>query len=141
MATRGFGIEIQQDTALKPLDELLAKSAPVDGVLAQILALEAYDVTFKLHDHDSRDTQNPLSLVMMHPQEDNFRGSRLQNTIKAFRRHKVGSHYNMSLQNFLRLPRHISDYILEDCLEEARLQAKMAQDALNNIPKPDGPQK
>jgi hypothetical protein len=116
---------------LSDLDELLAYANPVDGVMASILMMESYDTTFGLHSHE--DEHEPLSLITMHPKENTLLNGKLQTTIKAFRKHRVGHHMNMSLSEFLNYPRHVTKMILKDCEDAERTEAKRAADIMAGI--------
>lgn len=113
----------------------MAYAEPVDGIMASILALEAYDTTYGLHPHDIEHA--PLSLIEFHPKENHLQNGTLQMTIRAFRKHRVGTHMNMSLIDFLNCPRHVTKMILKDCEqaeEEEGRRAKAVADALNAPP-------
>lgn len=99
--------------------------------MASILTMESYDLTYGLHSHE--DSNDPLSLIGMHPKENYLHNGRLQTTIRAFRTHKVGTHMHMSLQEFLALPRYVTKMILKECEEAERVEAKRASTILDNF--------
>lgn len=113
------------------LDELLTFAEPVDSITAAIVAMEAYDITYGLCDHE--DESNPLSLVTMHPKENFLVNGKLQQTIRAFRMHKVGIHLNMSLSEFLKQPRYVNKMILKECERAERKEAIVASNIMNGI--------
>ena len=117
----------------KILDQMLAHAPPQDGYSATMLALEAYDETYGIYDYSVDDPTMPLALVAMHPKEDCVSNGRLEKTIKAFRRSRVYKHYGLSLNEFLQLPRHIGQFILNDCYDTEREEGKRAGELLEGL--------
>jgi hypothetical protein len=96
--------------------------------------MEAYDLTYGFCDHE--DENAPLSLVTLHPKENIFVHGRLEQTIRAFRSHKVNAHLGMSLPEFLALPRYVGKMILKECAFAERKEATAAATILNGLGTP-----
>lgn len=71
----------------------------------------AYDTAFGIYDHEASE----LSLIALHQKENVVEGCTLHRRLRAFRAMRVGSHYNMSLSEFMELPREWVEFILKDC--------------------------
>ena len=132
MLNRGFGLRVLDDPSIKALDELLYYAKQTDSILAQLLIMEAYETTFHLYNHDHQNPNEPLALVTMHDQENVVKYSRMANTIRSFRRHRVGHHFHMSLSEFLQYPRHVGRMILEDCGEAEKEEYNRTKTMMEN---------
>lgn len=124
MLNRSFGIEQLESNDPNGLDELMAYAEPLDGITTSIVAMEAYDVNYGICSHD--DDFEPLSLVTLHPKENYFKHGKLEQSIHAFRTHKVGIHMNMSFGDFMKQPRHVNKMILKECELAERKEATTA---------------
>ncbi len=105
----------------------------LDGFSSSILTLEAYDETYGIANYEYDDPRSPFPLVAMHPKEDYVSGSRMEKKIRAFRKHKIHKHYALSLTEFMDLPRHIAEFIMEDCLKAEEDDSKKAQTLLDGL--------
>jgi len=123
---------VLDDPNPKSLDELLYYARRTDSILAQLLILEAYETTFRLYNHDRENPNEPLALVRLHDKENVVKYSRMANVIRSFRRHRVGHHFNMSLSEFLKYPRHIGRLILEDCGEAEKEEYQRTKQMMEN---------
>ncbi len=112
---------------------MLMEDAVFDGFSSSILALEAYDETYGIANYEYDDPRSPFPLVAMHPKEDYVSGSRMEKKIRAFRKHKIHKHYALSLTEFMELPRHIAEFIMEDCLKAEEDDSKKAQTLLDGL--------
>jgi hypothetical protein len=93
--------------------------------------MEAYDITYGHCTHEN--DNEPLSLVSLHPTENIFLGGKLEQTIRAFRVHKVGSHMQMSLTEFLALPRYVTKMILRDCENAEKKEGEIAKNIMDGM--------
>lgn len=125
-------MKVLEDPNPKSLDELLYYAKRTDSILAQLLILEAYETTFRLYNHDIINPLEPLALVRLHDKENVVKYSRMANTVRSFRRHRVGHHFNMSLGEFLQYPRHIGRLILEDCGEAEKEEYNRTKQMMEN---------
>lgn len=105
----------------------------LDGYSASIVTLEAYDETYGIADYSYDDPRNPMALIAMHPKEDYLTNGRMERTIKSYAKYRVLKHYGISLLEFLDLPRHISQVIMDDCLEREKSEGKKAEELLNGL--------
>lgn len=131
MLHRAFGYEQLERTEPSDLAELLTYAGPQDGVMASILTMEAYDTTYGLCSHDNDNA--PLSLITLHPKENFLAGGRLQATMRAFRKHRVGTHFQLSFAEFLKYPRHVTRMILKECEAAEREESERARSVLDKV--------
>lgn len=117
----------------KELDKLFGEDVVLDGLSSSILTLEAYDETYGIANYEYDDPRSPFALVAMHPKEDYVTGNRTEKKIRAFRRHKIHKHYALSLTEFMELPRHIAEFIMEDCMKAEEADSKKAQELLDGL--------
>ena len=119
--------------AYAELQKLVDKSHGVglSGWDIQVLLREHYTDTYRIADLD--DKSKPLGLVAVSATEGNRILDRMHHRIRNFKRYEVGKHYNMSLTEFLELPRDIVETILSELeqeeLEAARIAARAEQEA------------
>lgn len=106
----------------------------MDSITAKLILIDAYETTYGIYNHadEAANKGRPLGLIAMHPKEDFSTHSALYNTIRRFKKYKVGNqdNFNISLIEFLQLPKDISDLVLdimakESIEEAARLQAQI----------------
>ena len=106
----------------------------IDSISGRLILLDAYETTYGIYNHedDILNRDHPLALVAMHAKEDASTHSALYNTIRRFKRYRVGApeNFNISLTEFLQLPREICDLMFdiqatEASEEAARLQRKI----------------
>lgn len=110
--------------------QLLATFNTLDSIDTAHLMRDRYETYFGIHNHDI-DDGNPLALVSYRDAEDNSKSSRLYGRITEFAKKKIGKHWNMSLTEFMSLPRDVVEHIFTtaDELEkiEQEVQANMLQ--------------
>lgn len=123
-------------------EELLAKIEKVDSITARLILLDAYETTYGIYNHadEMANRDRPLALIAMHPKEDFSTHSALYNTIRRFRKYKVGhpDNFNMSLTEFLELPKDISDFLMDIMASEAAEEAARLQEQIKNMKKGQG---
>ncbi|MNM09252.1 hypothetical protein D3C81_193350 [compost metagenome] len=112
----GFGLD--RIGAKGQLEMLLEQSKKVDNVTAQLILRDAYDVDFGVFDHIN-DRSRPLALVARHVKEDYCEYGGLYRAIYQYNVNEVGKRWNMSLVEFLDLPREYHRLILRICSEDA----------------------
>lgn len=117
----------------KELDKLFNADAVLDGFSSSILTLEAYDETYGIANYEFDDPRAPFALVAMHRKEDYVSGSRMEKKIRAFRQHKIHKHYALSLTEFMELPRHLAEFIMEDCMKAEESDSRKAQELLDGL--------
>ena len=119
------------------VDRLIKESKPVKNVvLAKLLLMEAYDVTYGVFDHitqynkdkNSKDPEikRPLSVIAMHETEEVSDVSLLYERINSYNDKKVKEYFGISLKELLDLPRDVVEHIFKQCdirlLNDVRLQ-------------------
>lgn len=101
---------------------------------ARLLSLHHYETAFGLYDHNHNDeVRNPLALVRMHPQEDAWTGSFLVERMKQFEERNVGSRFNIGIDKFLELPRHVVLEMLNISAKREREKSKVEGDVLKTL--------
>ena len=115
-------------------EEFLQKIDKIDSISARMVLLEAYETTYRIYNHEDP-TAGPLAAIAMHPREDTSTHSALYNTIRRFRKYRVGhpDNFNMSLNEFMALPKDICDFMMELLSEEAKVEAARLNDQINKM--------
>ena len=124
-----FGFSVDNK---KAIDEIYAIKKSVDSITAKMLLREAYEIDYNVFDHD-RDTTRPLALVAMHPKENASEHSELYNTIRRFELYGVGAKFNVTLAEFLSLPREITTLILDICGDRVTKENAEVNTTLNEV--------
>lgn len=133
-----FGQEIAQDLA--PIKQLMGALRQADkktltSIESQILLRELYDTNFKIAYHN--DPLKPLSLVEVQAKELIGPYSREYRTYSRFAALKVAELFNISIHEFLQLPRERVEMMFQIAEERskvedannAKINAKLAQAA------------
>jgi hypothetical protein len=120
-----FGQEIAQDLA--PIKQLMGALRQTDkkkltSIESQILLRELYDTNFKIANHDN--PHRPLSLVEMQVKETVSPYSREYRTYSRFAALKVGELFNISIDEFLRLPRERVEMMFQIAEERSKVEDK-----------------
>ena len=122
MVKRSFGHDVVGENPL--LERVLSTHEAMTSDQAQVLLMMVYDVSFGIHNHDSPASTNPLNTVAMHEAEDYSRLSGLYRAIERYERQSVATRYNLSLAEYLELPREMINMMTELFIEsEQRAQA------------------
>lgn len=82
------------------------------GFLVERLVAEMYNDVFDIADLD--DDSNPLALVSYTPVDGLHELGPIYSRIRDYRLYGINERYNLNLKDFLNMPRHITDRIIED---------------------------
>ena len=126
------------------VDRLIKESKPVKNVvLAKLLLMEAYDVTYGVFDHitqynkdkNSKDPEikRPLSVIAMHETEEVSEVSLLYERINSYSEKKVKDYFGISLKELLDLPRDIVDHIFDQCDKRLINESRMQNNILDQL--------
>lgn len=126
----GFGLD---RVGLKgQLETLLENSRKVDSITAQLILRDAYDVDYGIFDHVN-DRSRPLALVARHVKEDYCEYGGLYRAIYQYNVNEVGKRWNMSVVEFLNLPREFHRLILRICAEDANRALLPTEQQIKNL--------
>lgn len=89
-----------------------------DSYAQQLAFAEEYQTQYGLYDHDN-DNSRPLAVIALLPKEDGLRNDKLKQLIKRYRLHRINEKFNLSLEDFLQLPKNYIELLFEVCTEEA----------------------
>lgn len=98
---------------------------------AQVLLLMVYDVAFGVHNHDNPGSTNPLNTVAMHEAEDYNHLSGLYRAMERYERQNIGDRYNLSLAEYLELPREMI-HMMTELFIESEQRAQAAENRVNS---------
>jgi len=101
---------------------------------AQMLALVRYETDYGIFNHDADNYPLSLALVRFHWSEDTVSTSRLQSLMQRFADYGVGSKFCISWSDFLKMPRHECELMLEISSKRAAEAEKAAENELNALP-------
>lgn len=87
------------------------------------MLLEAYENSYRIYNHDAASARRPLSSVAMHPKEDYTRASGLYRRLERFAATEIGNKFNISIKEFLSLPREYVELMEEIMTAEAEREA------------------
>lgn len=104
-------------------------------VEASILTSSLYETASGIYNHLDV-TYNPLATVAVHPAERYLQSSGLYNAIKKYTERGIKDRYNLSLIEYLELPREIHRMLAARGLEMIK-EAKAASDAAENAARQD----
>lgn len=99
-----------------------------------MILLEAYDITFRIYNHELQ-AQSPLDYIKMHPGEDYCQHSLLYARIREFARKRVGRVFNISLVEFLDLPRDICDYMIDVAVDQMNDESQTMEQLREDLEK------
>ena len=106
---------------------------PIDNISAQILAMESYDTTYGLYNHERYDKDRPLALQELHPKEDMITHSRWRATMRSFALHKVKDFFGINWNEYMDMTRWESNMMLEECREMQRIELAKNKEIQNRI--------
>jgi hypothetical protein len=95
--------------------------------------MEAYDIDFKIADHNNPVSNSPFALVKMYPKEDPVTYSR---RYMLFRRHhiyKIYEHFGLNIAEFLQLPREYVELYLKLGAEYSAEKSTSQSEALKAV--------
>lgn len=81
-----------------------------------MLLLEIYEEVYGIHKHD--DPQQPLSLIAHHFTEDYKEISLEYKILYDFSQYKIGKHFNISLVEYLSLPCHMQENMIDIVIKQ-----------------------
>ena len=139
-----FGLDKQYDEATNTLyDPVLQyiKTLP-KGVLGslqtQLLLRSKYEEIYGIRSHEAIDPNVPYPFAAINPLEDYSKHRPSYERIDRFIEERVATLTGMSLKEFLELPRHILERVLESCVkinQKENKQADQLSDNFNNLTK------
>lgn len=91
--------------------ELLEKAPKLNAADAHKVLTAYYETDFKVFDHVIHRKTRPLASVALHDAEENSQNSALLNVIKRFSDSNIAEYFNMSLTDFLGLPREYTNWL------------------------------
>lgn len=116
-----FGLsKIHQRTEI---DEILKSAKKVDSISAQILLREAYEISYEIFDHN-QDYTHPWALVQTREKENYFDYGTLHRTIYSYRLREINKRFDLSITEFLDLPREIVELLIKVSDEELARDSK-----------------
>lgn len=107
------------------LDDYLDNAPSQHPITSEISLRYLYDKTYRIHDHESRNSiDDPLSLFALHPKENWLEGGSVYRLIRTYSRYSIKDIANISLLEFLELPRHIVSLLCDMSLAQMELNTK-----------------
>ena len=107
------------------------------GFLIERLLAEMYNDVFDIADLD--DDNNPLALVAYNGKDGLHELGPIYSRIRDYRLYGINERYNLNLKDFLNMPRHITDRIIEDAkldiAKTSALRQKSHMSALKDLQK------
>ena len=116
-----FGLD--QLTESVELDRLLKVVEKVDSLSAQLLLREAYEISYRIHDH-AFGTYHAWNLALNRPKENYCEYGTLYRTVHAYHLREVHKRFGYNLTEFLDLPRELVELIFKICETEGQQDAK-----------------
>ena len=120
----GFGYEVNskgiiiKDATMRIVEYLEKQRVPFKrgikdkGFLIERLLAEMYNDVFDIADLD--DDNNRLALVAYNAKDGLHELGPIYSRIRDYRLYGINERYNLNLKDFLNMPRHITDRIIED---------------------------
>lgn len=90
------------------------------------LVREMYASIFDLTDFDDED--RPFNIVEVGPKDGYNKLSPLYARIREYRIYSINERYSVELIDFLQLPRHLTDMLIEESREGLRQNQKLKKD-------------
>lgn len=92
------------------------------SVESKMLMYELYESTYKIFDHLNPDNRkkNPLHSISVHPTEENYKSSEIRKAIEDYSLLNIKDITNLSLIEFLSLPREYVKMINEIAADKAK---------------------
>jgi hypothetical protein len=97
---------------------------PVPVVDAKIILLELFETETGIYNHLQPLKNNPLSSISFKPINDTVSGTNLENVPKMFIDKRIKDLFNISLLEYLQLPRDLFDTLNEIADSENRIKGK-----------------
>lgn len=97
--------------------------------------LEEYHKSFGIANHDSFGDSRPLSMVAYFAYEDPVIGSAFEQRAEEFANLELGRIWNMSFDEFLGLPHHICDLLVEKAIPRRKKEESDADSVLSDLNK------
>jgi len=91
-----------------------------------MLLREAYEISHRLL--ESKQQEHPFGLVLTNKKENVLEYGPLYRLFGDYKDKGVKDKFGLSIAEFLELPRHIVNFILELCAREVRVDAKTLSD-------------
>lgn len=113
-------MDVQQTNST--LDRLFRYHDPIESSAAQVLMSMAYDTTYNICQYPSN---NPLHSVTMHDKENYEVPSGLYRAIERFERHRFNERFNLTLIDYLSLPRDVVDTLTKIAISLSEKYSKM----------------
>ncbi|HWT39868.1 MAG TPA: hypothetical protein VN081_01150 [Dongiaceae bacterium] len=110
------------------VDRFLRSAVKVDPYTSHLLMMEAYDIDFRIADHNLALFQGPMNLIKMYPKEDPVSYSRRYELIRRFGIYRIKEHFGFNIEEFLHQPREYVEFYLRLGAEYA-VESKKAADA------------
>lgn len=115
------------------LADLIRRAPTIASSDAQLLLRETYDKSYGIFNHDAVSEARPYSIVAMHWAEDTTSTSPLHACFEEFARKEVPKYFQLSLTEFLKLPREACKRILEVCDKLRKEEETRTNKSLNNL--------
>lgn len=113
-----------------PLNDLLQTMERQDSDVAQIMMSIGYDITTGVYDHNQNPGE-PMAVEAAHPSESYFKESGIYKAMERYERQKIKDVYNLSLIEYLSLPREYIDMMTNQLMEIASRKKAAAEAAAN----------
>jgi hypothetical protein len=111
-----------------------------DSLEMQFLLRQTYQTVMGIHDHIK--TDNPLALVVVHPNEDTRLTNRRYRRMHQFEESKILTNFGVNWKDFEQMPLHEAETLLTASRERSRLNALNQQLSLEGaVNLPDSPGK
>lgn len=109
------------------LDALLEELPAVRPTTAELITRNYYQTEYGIYDHAKARGDRPLALVALHDKEDVVEGGMLFTYVRAFFNYRLHQR-GLSLNEFLELPYHVVELILDIAREEENQDHKRQED-------------
>lgn len=121
-------VPVDPDSYIIPLIHTLPKLESVD---AHMVLADVYETNFGIYNHLDVGSKRPMSSVALHGAEDNYKTSRLYETIENFVTKDIYKSTGLSLTEFLNLPTEACLMILE-AVEKKSVKETVGLNQLQN---------
>lgn len=110
---------------------MLAKAPAVTSIEAQMLMRDAYESTYRIHNHAT--DNDPLALVKHYAAEDIDAFDPLQERLEAYNNAGVLKYTGTTFDVFMQYPRYRGDSIILACLKLMKKEVEAKEEAMRRL--------
>lgn len=114
---------------------MLKKYPALNSSTATLIGIEEYDTAFNIYNHHTSDADKVYASSQLHWSEDCTSTSELYNAIDRFIELNVTAKTGLSLKDYLSLPRHICQKVMEACAASMRRETDASSAMLQELQK------